>query len=43
MFYDCITKYTNIFLLKKMREAFALQKRLTFFQQKYRHISDINV
>ena len=26
-----------------MREAFALQKLLTFFQQKYCHISDINV
>ena len=26
-----------------MREAFAVQKLLTFFQQKYWHISDINV
>ena len=26
-----------------MREAFALQKLLTFFQEKYWHISDINV
>ena len=26
-----------------MREAFALQKLLTFFQQKYWHILDINV
>ena len=26
-----------------MREAFALQKLLTFFQQKYGHIWDINV
>ena len=27
-----ITKFTDIFLLKKMREAFAMQKPLTFFQ-----------
>ena len=33
MFYDFITKYTDIFA-DKMREAFALQKLLTFFQQK---------
>ena len=26
-----------------MREAFALQKLLTFFQQKFWHFSDINV
>ena len=26
-----------------MREAFALQKLLTFFQQKYWHIWDINI
>ena len=25
-----------------MREAFAMQKRHTFFQQKYRHIWEIN-
>ena len=33
MFYDFITKYTNIFV-EKMREAFALQKPLTFFSTK---------
>ena len=33
VFYDFITKYTDIFV-EKMREAFALQKLLTFFQQK---------
>ena len=33
MFYDFITKYTDIFV-EKMRAAFALQKLLTFFQQK---------
>ena len=32
VFYDFLTKYTDIFV-EKMREAFALQKRLTFFQQ----------
>ena len=46
MFYDFITKYTDIFV-EKMREAFALQKLLTFFFQifliKYRRILDINV
>ena len=36
MFYDFITKYTNIFV-EKMREAF-----LTILQQKYWQISDIN-
>ena len=41
---DFITKYTDIFLLKKMREAFALQKAFhIFFSTKIRHISDINV
>ena len=33
MFYDFITKYTDIFV-EKIREAFAMQKFLTFFQQK---------
>ena len=33
MFYDIITKPTDIFA-EKMREAFAMQKLLTFFQQK---------
>ena len=33
MFYDFITKYSDIFV-EKMREAFAVQKLLTFFQQK---------
>ena len=33
MFYDFITKYNDIFV-EKMREAFAMQKLLTFFQQK---------
>ena len=42
MFYDFVTKYTDIFV-EKMREAFALQKLLTFFQQKYWHISNIYV
>ena len=32
MFYDFITKYTDIFVEKK-REAFELQKLLTFFFQ----------
>ena len=32
MFYDFITKYTDIFV-EKLREAFAMQKLLTFFQQ----------
>ena len=36
--YSFITKYTDIFV-QKMREAFALQKLLSFFfQQKYWHI-----
>ena len=34
MSYGFITKYTDIFG-EKMREAFALQKLLTFFKQKY--------
>ena len=43
MFYDFITKYTDIFV-EKMREAFALRKLLTFFQQKILAlIWDINV
>ena len=42
MFYNFITKYTDIFV-EKMREAFALQKLLTFFQQKYWRIWDINI
>ena len=33
MFYDFLTKYTDIFV-EKMKEAFALQKLFTFFQQK---------
>ena len=33
MFYDYITKYTDIFV-EKMWEAFAWQKLLTFFRQK---------
>ena len=32
MFYDFINKYTDIFV-EKMREAFALQKILTFFNK----------
>ena len=35
-------KYTDIFV-EIMWEAFALQKLLTFFDKKYRHIWDINV
>ena len=43
VFYDIITKYTDIFI-EKMREAFALQKILTFFQQKKNwQIPDIDV
>ena len=34
---------TSIFFVEKLREVFALQKLLTFFQQKYWHILDINV
>ena len=30
--FDFITKYTDIFGWKKMRDAFALQKILSFFQ-----------
>ena len=37
MFYDFITK-TLIFFVEKMREALALQKFLTFFQQKKKKI-----
>ena len=37
MFFDFITKYTDIFV-EKMRETFALQKLLTYW-----HILDINV
>ena len=40
MFYDFITKYTDIFV-EKIRAA--LQKLLTFFQQKHCQISDVNV
>ena len=38
MFYAFITKLTDFFV-EKMREAFALY----FFNQKYWHISDINI
>ena len=34
MFYHFITKYTDIFV-EEMREAFAVQKLLTFCQKKY--------
>ena len=34
---------TLIFFVEKTREAFALQKLLTFFQQKYWHILDISI
>ena len=34
MFYDLTTKYIDIFVEQIMREAFALRKLLTFFQQK---------
>ena len=40
VFYEFINKYIDIFV-EKMRECFAMQKLLTFFQQKYWHISDI--
>ena len=36
-------QYTDIFFLKKMREAFALQKPLTLFQQIYWLLLDIIV
>ena len=36
------TMYTDIFY-EKMREAFALQKLLTFFNKKYQHILDISI
>ena len=42
MFYDFV-KIILIFLLKKMREAFALQNLLTFFQQKYWPILDTGI
>ena len=42
MFYDFVTKHTDIFI-KKMREAFALQKLSTFFQQNYWRLLDISV
>ena len=42
MFHDFITKYTDIFI-EKMREAFALQKLLKFFQQKLWRIWDISI
>ena len=32
VFYDFLTKYTDIFV-EKMREAFAMQKLLPIFQQ----------
>ena len=34
MFYDFITKHTEIFFVEKMRKAFALQRLLTFFSTK---------
>ena len=43
MFYDFTSKYMDIFWWKKMREAFAVQKRFVFFNKKYWHTSDINV
>ena len=42
MFNDFITKNTDIFVEKK-REAFALRKLLTFFQQKYWHIVILDI
>ena len=42
MFYDFITKYTDIFCWKNAKN-FAVQKLLTFFQQKYWCIWDINI
>ena len=38
-----LSSNTLIFFAEKMREAFALQKLLTFFQQKFWRILDINV
>ena len=44
MCFMTITKYTDFFLLKKMREAFALQKPFIFFNKKiYWRISDTNI
>ena len=37
-----MTKFTDIFV-EKIREAFAMQKFSHFFNQKYWHISDINI
>ena len=42
MFYDFITNNIEIFCWKN-RETFALQKLLSFFQQKYWQNSDIKV
>ena len=43
MFYNFMSKYSDI-LVEKMKEAFALQKHLIcFFNKKYRHISVINI
>ena len=41
MFYDFITKYTDIFV-DKMREAFAKASHI-FFNKKYWQISDVNI
>ena len=41
VFNDYIIKFTDIFV-EKIREAFALQKLLRIFLQKYWRISDIN-
>ena len=42
MFYDFITKYTDIFCCKN-GESFCIAKTSDIFQQKYLHIWDINV
>ena len=41
MFYNFITKYTDFFVVEKMREAFALQNLLTFSSTKNTDIFQI--
>ena len=41
--FTTLPPYTLLFFVEKMREAFALQKLLTFFQQKILALLDINV
>ena len=43
MFYNFITKYTEFFCWKKERSFRSAKASHIFFNQKYRHIWDINV